>query len=235
MPVTRLQLKAALERAEQSIRKNHNDAIAKTVADEAGNVSYEGILDRVIAEALRKVLVGHTVRRQLKRIDVTATKNGVVTVAVECKGMVSNSHKEHAERATDIFGINAKLKAVRKDMTHAPRKIPGDMHGPRWEVFIPVIYELYRSGGNIADWTKERKPWTTLPSFKKLRDNLTSDLAEWFGKQDSSVVLLHATRPIKLRRANELWLKIAQRPYPGYQSLDAYMSFHAFGRRVTGA
>ena len=51
-------------------------------------------------------------------------------------------------------------------------------------------------------------------------------------EEDNSIELIHATEPIELRDANKLWLEQSQWMYPKYKSLEAYVSFFAFGRFV---
>jgi len=102
---------------------------------------------------------------------------------------------------------------------------------PHWEIFVPIVYELYRSGGE-EEWTQNRRPWTTPSEYKALRKNLKNDFAGWFKqKYSNQFKLIHATQPIELRDANELWLEQSNWHYPKYKSLDeAYVSFFAFGR-----
>ena len=47
-----------------------------------------------------------------------------------------------------------------------------------------------------------------------------------------AIELIHATEPIVLRKANKMWLEQSQWKYPKYKSLEAYVSFFAFGRFV---
>ena len=72
-----------------------------------------------------------------------------------------------------LFGIyRPKLQALSRD------KIPSGMACPRFELFVPVVYELYRSGGSRSDWYSEGKPRVTLPKFKELRENMKDDVAQ---------------------------------------------------------
>ena len=100
-----------------------------------------------------------------------------------------------------------------------------------YEIFVPTISEFYRTGSK-SEWTKNRKPWTTLPKYKSVRKELAKDFAQWFKEEDNSIELIHATEPIVLRKANKMWLEQSQWKYPKYKSLEAYVSFFAFGRFV---
>ena len=86
--------------------------------------------------------------------------------------------------------------------------------------------------GARANGPKHKKPWTTLPKFKCVRKELAKDFKQWFKEEDNSIELIHATKPIELRDANKLWLEQSRWMYPKYKSLEAYVSFFAFGRLV---
>ena len=96
---------------------------------------------------------------------------------------------------------------------------------------MPIVYERYRTGGE-NEWTKNSKPWTTPTEYKQLRTGLTKDMTRWFEKHDKQFKQIHATEPIKLLDANQLWIKQSGWRYPKYKSLEAYVSFFAFGRFV---
>ena len=173
-------------------------------------------------------------------IDIALVNGDGVVVAIETKGMVSNSHRGDRNRISiDVHGVRTKLyrdkrdnNSIESDIADSAGKIPIEMVCPRFELFVPVVYELYRQGGTESDWFAERKPWVTLPGFEQLRENMKDDLTEWFAREDPSFRLIHAAESVELRGANELWKRQSQRKYREYKSLEAYVSFYAFARFV---
>lgn len=231
-------LRDTFQAAEAELRGGGNDAVARVIADEAGSVRYENVLDVVFEGALKAQ--GLEAKRPYKRIDIAVRDAGKIVVAIECKGMVANSHSTTGDRAPlDVHGIRTKLEpsarsrnCVLTDMQGLANKIPPNQRGPHLQVFVPVAYELYRQGGR-DEWHRESKPWTTHPSFREIRGFLRRDLANWFHAQEGPCELLYATEePIALRRANEFWLQSGKKAYPAYNALEAYVSFYAFFREV---
>ena len=179
-------------------------------------------------------------RREYNRIDICALTDDGIVAAIETKGTVANSHAGDMNRISiDVHGVRTKLypdardqNSVQMDIAEITGKVPTGMDCPRFEIFIPVIYELYREGGSRADWFSERKPWVTLPGFKELRGSMKGDLTEWFRREDSRFTLIHAAESIELQGANELWCRQSWRKFPQFTSLEAYVSFYAFSRFV---
>ena len=77
-----------------------------------------------------------------------------------------------------------------------------------------------------------KKPWVTHCKYRTVRQNLKNNLRKWFRRQDKRFRLIHTTKPILLSDANELWLDQSHWRYPKFNSLEAIVSFYAFGRRV---
>ena len=197
---------------------------------------HEGLVNAVIARALYDVFSSLDVKTEHKRIDIgLMNEDGEIVVAVEGKMMVSNSNSRKCaiKNSIDVQGIYVKLNSdknsVKKDINNIHKKIGKSID--HYEIFVPIVYELYRTGGE-SEWTKHKKPWTTLPKFKCVREGLAKDFEQWFKEEDNSIELIHATEPIELRDANKLWLEQSQWMYPKYKSLEAYVSFFAFGRFV---
>ena len=249
-PVSEDNLRTAFCLAERRLRGDENRTIATRIAAEATKVSYEKSLDVVFESALAEIFPNCSVHRDrpaFNRIDICVVHNNSVVIAIESKGIVSNSHSGDGYRnSLDLRSIRTKLcpdarnldkktgkhNCLRTDIAEISGKIPAEMDGPRYEVFIPVVYELYRDGGWESDWLAEGKPWVTLPRFKELRENLKDDLSQWFHGEDPEISLMHAAQSIELRDANELWLQQSRHRFPQYTSLEAYVSFFAFSRFV---
>ncbi len=79
-------------------------------------------------------------------------------------------------------------------------------------------------GNDKPEWYSELDPPAVPPSR-------TLDFSQWFKEEDNSIELIHATGPIELRNVNKMWLKQSKWMYPKYKSLEAYVSFFAFGRK----
>ena len=245
MTVSEVSLGKAFTLVEERLRGDSNDEVMKAIANDARRASYEGSLNRIIHSALSDVFEDCYVYsagqpRELHSIDICVVQNNDVVAVIESKGTVANSHNSDNHRsAIDLHGIRTKLwqdkrsqNSIQNDIKDISQKIPKSMSCPRFEVFVPIIYELYREGGNPSVWFSERKPWVTLPKFRDLRVRLKDDLESWFYSQDPQIKLLHATEFVELAGANEHWLKTSKAKHPEYKSLEAYVSFYAFTRFV---
>ena len=169
-----------------------------------------------------------------QKIDICLLNKGSVILALEGKWMVSNSTRKGSPPADalDVSGIKNKLQKVMKDITDIGDKI--DRTGivvPHYEIFVPIVCELYRTGGE-SELFKDAKPWATDPRYREVRENLKRDLKKWFICKDDAFKLIHATKPIELVDASRLWQEQSAWLYPKYKTLEAYVSFYAFGRYV---
>ncbi|MYB57020.1 MAG: hypothetical protein F4X51_11565 [Gemmatimonadetes bacterium] len=235
-PVSMEMLKKAFSLAEKRLSEKKNRSITEVITNEVSSIGgHEGLVNAVIARALYDVFPCRlAIKTEHKRIDICLmNEDREIVVAVEGKMMVSNSTKCAIKNSIDVQGIDVKLNSVtnsvKKDINNIHKKI-GKLVD-RYEIFVPIVYELYRTGGE-NEWTKRKKPWTTLPKLKSVRKGLVKDFAQWFKEEDNSIELIHATEPIELRDANKLWLEQSRWMYPKYKSLEAYVSFFAFGRLV---
>ena len=239
-PISEALLKDAFALTESRLTGDDNLRITKRITNEVSRVQYEGSLNTILLSALSDTLPGCLVRREYNKIDICAVTDDGIVATIETKGTVANSHAGDMNRISiDVHGVRTKLypdardeNSVQTDIAKVAGKIPTGMECPRFEIFIPVIYELYREGGSHVDWFSERKPWVTLPKFKKLRENMQEDLIEWFHREDPRFTLIHAAESIELQNANELWRRQSQRRFPHFTSLEAYVSFYAFARFV---
>ena len=237
-PISEDLLRSAFALAERRLIEDENSRITRRITNEVKRVQYEGSLNSILVSALSDTLPRCSVRREYNKIDICAITDDGVVMTIETKGTVANSHAGDRNRISiDVHGVRTKLypdtrdkNSVQKDIADISGKIPAGMECPRFEIFIPVIYELYREGGSQADWFSERKPWVTLSGFKKLRENMKDDLTEWFYREDPRFTLIHAAESIELRRANELWRRQSRRRFPTFRSLEAYVSFYVFAR-----
>ena len=231
-------LKKAFSLAEKNLRGNENRAISASITNEDFNVRYEDSVNGVFVSALSNIFTDCRVDSELNNIDISIDQDGQLVAAIESKGMVSNAHsRDRLKDSLDVHGIRTKLNSdsrsknsVENDIAEIQNKLPSASE-PHFEIFIPIIYELYR-GSAEEEWTSERKPWTTLPSYKELSVTLKDDLTKWF--QDISehrFTLIHSTDPIELKDANELWMKQSQK-FTRFNSLEAFVSFFVFGRYV---
>ena len=239
-PISGALLKDAFALTERRLTGGDNLRIARRITNEVGRVQYEGSLNSILLSALSDTLPRCSVRREYNKIDICAVMDDGIVAAIETKGTVANSHAGDMNRnSIDVHGVRTKLcpdardqNSVQTDIAEIAGKIPRGMECPRFEIFIPVVYELYREGGSRAEWFSERKPWVTLPGFKKLRQNMKEDLIEWFHREDPRFTLIHAAESIELEGANELWRRQSRRRFPQFTSLEAYVSFYAFARFV---
>ncbi len=245
MTVSEVSLGRAFTLVEERLRGDSNDEVMRAVSNDTRRADYEGSLNRIIHSALSDEFGDFSVYsagqpRELYGIDICVVQNNDVVAAIESKGTVANSHKSDSHgSAIDLHGIRTKLwqdkrsqNSIQNDIKDLSKKLPKSMNCPRFEVFLPVIYELYREGGNPSVWYSERKPWVTLPKFRDLRARLKDDLESWFYSQDPQIKLLHSTEFVELRGTNEYWRKTSKSKYPQIKSLKAYVSFYAFTRFV---
>ena len=233
-PVSMEMLKKAFSLAEKRLSEKKNRSITEVITNEVSSIGgHEGLVNAVIARALYDVFPCRLdIKTEHKRIDIgIMNEDGEIVVAIESKMMVSNSTSRNPtiKDSIDVDGIKKKLNSVKKDINNIHKKIKKLVD--RYEIFVPIVYELYRTGGK-SEWTKHKKPWTTLPKYKSVRKGLVKDFNQWFKGEDNSIELIHATKPIELRDANNLWLEQSRWMYPKYKSLEAYVSFFAFGRLV---
>ena len=240
IPVSEYLLRSAFGVAEEQLRGNQNYTLTKKITNEVGRVYYEHSMDAIFVSTLRKTFPMCSVRREFNGIDIGVIHEDSIVTAIETKAMVANSHASDMNRISiDLHGIRTKLypdkrasNSIQTDIAGISSKIPLGMDCPRFELFIPVVYELYRGGGSESDWFAERKPWVTLPRFKALRENMNDDLAQWFQREDPMIRLIHSAEAVELRGTNELWLQQSRRKFPKFTSLEAYVSFYAFARFV---
>ena len=241
--ISERRLKRAFSLAEDRLRLKgeENRAVAKKATDETQRrMIWEDAVRFVIVGAFRDTFPSLTVKMEVgrrKKIDVCVVNKGDVIVAIECKGMVSDSHtKSPPVSATSVGGINRKLnEAVQADIDGIDEKLKGTgAVGSHYEIFIPIVYELYRQGGK-DEWHVQERPWTTHPGYKNVRKNLKHELEQWFEERDKQFKLIHGTdEPVELWDANRLWSKTRRlgAKYRKYKSLEAYVNFFAFGRYV---
>ena len=240
IPVSEELLRGAFALAEKRLEGPGNYNVTQRITDETKAVRYEGSLNSILVSALSDALPECSVMREYNRIDICAIHGDGVVVALESKGMVANSHSRDRNRISlDLQGIRTKLypdararNSVQADIADVSEKIPLGMDCSRFELFVPVIYELYREGGDRSDWFAERKPWVTLQKFRELRKTMKGDFIEWFRREDARLKLIHAAESIELRNADRLWKTQAQSRFPKFKSLEAYVSFYVFARFI---
>ena len=232
-------LKRAFASAEKMIAGDRNRFITKVVTNEVSSLGvYEPLINAVIARALYDELSSRfVVETEVNRIDACALDNsGSIVLAIESKGMVSNSTNGRGcpANSLDVHGIKTrKLGEVEKDINGLENKVskncPVVSHH---EIIVPIVYELYRSGGEDRR-AGDTKPWTTPPAFRNLSKDLRRDFRDWFDDNyPGEFKLIHATKAIPLIGANELWQEQSAWHYPKYRSLETYVNFFAFGRYV---
>ncbi len=177
----------------------------------------------------------YSVCSEFSRIDISLIRNACLATTIESKGMVANRGKREIRSPTDIHGINRKLdRDVRKDIKGIAGKIPNGMQCPRFEVFVPVIYELYREGATEEElFNTGKKPWTTHCDFKRLRRNLKKDLNKWFkSNYPGQFKLLHSVESVELLDADQIWINQQSDICPWTPISEAYVSFYAFARFI---
>ena len=201
------------------------------------------LINAVIARALHdtfhpRFVIETEVGKGREKMDVCLLNaGGSVVAAIEGKMMVSNGTSKRASiNPIEIHGIKTKLngkqRSVAKDIIGIEGKVATTgLVVPHYEIFVPIVYELYRSGGE-DEWALNSKPWTTPTEFMEIRNELRSKLTQWFRESDKRIIPLYSTNPIELIDADHFWQEQSAWLYPEYSSLKAYVSFFAFGRYV---
>lgn len=230
-------LKEAFSLAEEMLRGESNHFVTRGITNERGSVSYEGLLNQLYVSALSSVFPNYVVEREHSDIDICVLDDKQVVTAIECKGMVSNARSRDLPitMPLEVHGIRTrKLGSVGEDIDGLGEKLlKTEKVIPHYEVFVPVVYEIYRRRATQSDLHAEKKPWTTHPQFRKVRGNLKEDFSNWFERRQSGgFTLIHATRPIELKDANRFWLERFEGKKPWTPINKAYASFFAFGRYV---
>ncbi len=157
MTVSEVSLGRAFTLVEERLKGDSNDEVMRAVSNDTRRADYEGSLNRIIHSALSDVFEDFSVYsagqpRELYGIDICVVQNNDVVAAIESKGTVANSHNSDSHgSAIDLHGIRTKLwqdkrsqNSIQNDIKYLSKKIPKSMNCPRFEVFLPVIYELYR-------------------------------------------------------------------------------------------
>lgn len=235
--ITRARLEKAFALATRSLQEEKNLPITQVITNEVAPGVQEGVIRAVIARALHDVFhpQGFVIKVEYHRIDICVVDGrGRVAVAIECKMMMANSiEKIRSTNPLDVSGIESKMDRLEGDISGIQQKLEkGQYISPHYEIFIPIVYELYRTGGK-RHWMENRKPWTTLKEFKKIRSHIKREFKDWFrSKYSDQFKLLHSTNSIQFLGANELWQEQSGWYFPEYRSLEAYVSFLAFGRCV---
>ena len=239
--VSATRLGSAFRLAEDILRRSgeENRRVAREITDERKRrIEWEGQLNQVFKSAFESEFSTPSYDVKLEdfeRIDICLTRNGQIIAAIESKGMVSDDHtKRPPAFATSVGGIKRKLnKMVQADIDGIDEKLQRTgAVGSHYQIFIPIIYELYRQGGE-HEWHVQKRPWTTQSSYKDVRKGLDGELKRWFKLRDNRFELIHGTSdPIELWDANQLWLEQSSAKYPEYTSLEAFVSFFAFGQYV---
>ncbi len=238
-------LKVAFSLAEEQLRGEMNRSIAESIVNEKGRVQYEDLLDKLYVSAFKNVFPNHDVRKGKRGrpdLDIWLTYERQVVTAIECKGIVSNAGENDVfSNSLDVTGIRNKIwpnqwikNTLTSDIEGIKDKIPNGAAYPIFEIFVPGVYEIYREGASHRElFDVKNKPWTTHPKFKKARRTLKKYLKEWFqDKYPDEFTLIHATKPIELLNANQLWLERYRDVEPWTPISEAYVSFFAFGRYV---
>ena len=229
-------LRETFSLAEEMLRGESNHFVTRGITNESGSVRYEGLLNQLYVSALSIVFPGYEVEREHSDIDICVLDEGQVVTAIECKGMVSNARSRDLPitRPLEVHGIRTrKLGSVGEDIDGLEKKLLKTEKIPHYEVFVPVVYEIYRRRATKSELHAEKKPWTTHPQFRKVRGYLKEDFSDWFERRYSDgFTLIHATRPIELKNANQFWLERFEGKEPWTPINKAYVSFFAFGRYV---
>ncbi|MDE2686680.1 MAG: hypothetical protein OXI16_04170 [Chloroflexota bacterium] len=229
--------------AEELLKGDWNRTIAQSIVNEKGRVQYEKSLYKLYMSALTSIFPDCEIRPK-HRIDICVTNAGRVVAAIECKGMVSNAAENDVfDNSLHVTGIRNKIwpnpwikTTLTSDIEGIKDKIPYGAANPTLEIFIPCVYEIYRKGAKTYRelFDVKNKPWTTLPKFKKAGRTLYRDLEELFFQDEypDEFTPIHATKPIELLSANQLWLERYRDEEPWTPISEAYVSFFVFGRYV---
>ncbi len=250
MPVSEDKLKDAFALAQGKLRGDcWNAYITEKITDDTkGNsIQWETLLDKLFEESLKERFLDCDVRRnkalpgKSQRIDLRIVCDELIAVAMECKGMVANSREGDLNGgALEVWGIRRKLyerkdNSVKLDIARIGNKIPANMDGDRLEVFVPVIYELYREGANHDELFKEGKPWTSHLHYLEQRESLKTELKRWFqSNYPNQFKLLYSAESVELSDANRIWRDRHEEYPPCTPITKAYVSFYAFSRTVRG-
>ena len=242
-PISMDSMKEAFSLAEERLKGESNRSVTESITNENPPVQYEDLLDKLYVSALKNIFPNHDVRkgkRGRSDLDIWLTYEGQIVTAIECKGIVSNAGKNDVfSNSLDVTGIrntiwpNRWIKTtLTSDIEGIKDKIPYGAANPTLEIFVPGVYEIYREDASVRElFDVKNKPWTTHPKFKKARKTLDEDLKEWFQDEyPNEFTLIHATKPIELLDANQLWLGRYRGTEPWTPISEAYVSFFAFGR-----
>ena len=233
-------LEEAFSLAEDRLKSESNRSITEAVVnDTLRTIRWEKSLDGLFISTLPDVFPEYEIRT-MHRIDICISYDGQITGAIECKGMVSNSHRsDRLKNSLDVQGIRGKLSprnernrnSIETDIEGLEAKMPS--MSPHWGVFVPIVYEIYRDGATDLELYEERKPWTTDPKYKRVRKTLKKDFAEWFeSKYPGEFRLIHAADRVELVDAKEIWSELCEGKVSCSPVSEAYVSFFAFGRYV---
>ena len=234
-------LRDAFSLSEDMLKGERNRSITKSIVnDMLRSIQWEKSLDRLFISTLSDVFPEYDVRPK-HSIDICLASGGQIVGAIECKGMVSNSHSSDSFRdSLDVWGVgkakldpdNPKKNSVRTDIENIREKMP-DAFAAHWEIFVPIVYEVYRDGATTKELFEERKPWTTHPKYRRVRKTLKEDFIKWFErKYPSWFTLIHAADNVKLVDAKEIWTELCEGKVSCTPVSEAYVSFFAFGRYV---
>ena len=233
-------LKKAFRLAEETLKGERNRSITEAVVnDTLRSIRWEKSLDGLFITTFSDVFPEYEIGTK-HRIDICMSYDGQVSGAIECKGMVSNSHRpDRFKDSLDVQGIRGKLSprnernknSIETDIERLETKMPSVLS--HWEIFVPIVYEIYRNGANDAELYEERKPWTTHPEYKRVRKTLREDFLKWFeGKYPGEFTLIHAADKVELMNARRIWRELCRGKATCTPVSEAYVNFFAFGRYV---
>ncbi len=245
---TQIELENSLKNAfqlakEKLIDADWNGSIAEIITNDTPRyqIPWENLTDKLFEEVLNEQFHNCIVRPQLGHIDLCVVCNGRITIAIECKGMFTDTRKKDLNGGPlGVWGIRRKLYqnksgSVKGDIDKISDKIPANMEYPRFEVFIPVVYEIYRKNPTHEELFRQSKPWTTHPKYKDQRKTLRTELAHWFqSNYPDKFELLYSAESVELSDANRIWRERHQDRPPCTPITKAHVSFFAFGRFVEG-
>ena len=233
-PISMDSLREAFSLAEEMLKGDWNRTIAQSIVnDTLRSIQWENSIRVLFASVLSEEFPDCGVQESNRDLDIKITHEGRIVSGIECKGMVSNSHRSDGFKdSLDVWGIKRrKLSLVEADIEGIEDKIKSA--SPHWEVFVPIVYEIYRKGATDAELYEERKPWTTHQRYKGLRQTLKKDFTQWFeGKYPSEFTLIHAADRIGFVNVGEIWSELCEGKASCTPVSEAYVSFFAFGRYV---